>query len=565
MGYLHAEIQKLRRNAAELVFGSNKASYTELRDAIITSYLPHTTNRSKDHERRPYNEYLEQNDNYLETMLYGDVWHDLLPNERIALEHLYYEDPDLVNADTVLHAAIHEYVEARNNIGCTLPTVASQHYARHTVSWWHTAHTYNAAPRVSHRRCANKSGSPPARQRGSNREAREYERAETIKQHLKNILWEILYNSLPDKSSIVSTHPELHYDKLKRRRKAQTEMFNTLNIPTVEVHTPDYVVEPIRRDYAATPIEELLPDIAFPIEPVARGIAEEIQAINGETNAQLMGQKSVFPDTTPRTDLQEIFVQLIIKNISDTHNALEDEIDKAQEKGLTHSEIIAHIERWLEHRGKVTIPYRIEQLSFAYNARLTLIHHDTQGIREYVWHTMRDEHVRPSHAANDGKLFRMDTPPPGTGHPGEDPGCRCWAVPPEDQVAGVQLPAAIIAAALRAARKRLKDAARKVEKKVPAVKPQSPKDILAPGGKPIGKQGDRKEVRIEKGGDKGARELYEKLSKDGTPHTPKNYPGEGKKLPNGDWVGYRKSSKSGSPTVDVNVNGVDFNKVHFPK
>ncbi len=50
------------------------------------------------------------------------------------------------------------------------------------------------------------------------------------------------------------------------------------------------------------------------------------------------------------------------------------------------------------------------------------------GIEKYVWHTMDDDRVRPSHAANDGLTFRWDLKP-ATGHPGEDFGCRCWAEP----------------------------------------------------------------------------------------------------------------------------------------
>ena len=46
----------------------------------------------------------------------------------------------------------------------------------------------------------------------------------------------------------------------------------------------------------------------------------------------------------------------------------------------------------------------------------------------YIWRTRGDGKVRPSHAANDGKIFAWDDPPP-TGHPGEDYGCRCTAEP----------------------------------------------------------------------------------------------------------------------------------------
>ncbi len=44
----------------------------------------------------------------------------------------------------------------------------------------------------------------------------------------------------------------------------------------------------------------------------------------------------------------------------------------------------------------------------------------------YIWRTRGDGKVRSSHAANNGKVFSWDFPPP-TGHPGEEYGCRCWA------------------------------------------------------------------------------------------------------------------------------------------
>jgi len=46
----------------------------------------------------------------------------------------------------------------------------------------------------------------------------------------------------------------------------------------------------------------------------------------------------------------------------------------------------------------------------------------------YIWRTQGDDRVRPSHAANEGRIFAWDDPPP-TGHPGEDFGCRCTAEP----------------------------------------------------------------------------------------------------------------------------------------
>jgi hypothetical protein len=46
----------------------------------------------------------------------------------------------------------------------------------------------------------------------------------------------------------------------------------------------------------------------------------------------------------------------------------------------------------------------------------------------YIWRTRSDDKVRSSHAANNGKIFAWDNPPP-TGHPGDDFGCKCVAEP----------------------------------------------------------------------------------------------------------------------------------------
>ncbi|MDB2414379.1 phage minor head protein [Rickettsiales bacterium] len=50
------------------------------------------------------------------------------------------------------------------------------------------------------------------------------------------------------------------------------------------------------------------------------------------------------------------------------------------------------------------------------------------GSTHYIWRTQDDKKVRPSHAANDDKIFEWSKKPK-TGHPGEDFNCRCWAEP----------------------------------------------------------------------------------------------------------------------------------------
>lgn len=49
------------------------------------------------------------------------------------------------------------------------------------------------------------------------------------------------------------------------------------------------------------------------------------------------------------------------------------------------------------------------------------------GVTKYVWVTVGDDRVRPTHVANEGKTFSWDKPSPVTGHPGDDINCRCRA------------------------------------------------------------------------------------------------------------------------------------------
>ena len=59
------------------------------------------------------------------------------------------------------------------------------------------------------------------------------------------------------------------------------------------------------------------------------------------------------------------------------------------------------------------------------NGNLTRLRQQGVGVRHYIWRTSRDERVRPTHRAHEGKTFSWDKPPAGTGHPGQDYQCRC--------------------------------------------------------------------------------------------------------------------------------------------
>ena len=58
---------------------------------------------------------------------------------------------------------------------------------------------------------------------------------------------------------------------------------------------------------------------------------------------------------------------------------------------------------------------------------LTELRQREMGVERYRWSTSGDERVRPTHQSNSGRVFRWDSPPADTGHPGSDVMCRCVA------------------------------------------------------------------------------------------------------------------------------------------
>jgi hypothetical protein len=92
----------------------------------------------------------------------------------------------------------------------------------------------------------------------------------------------------------------------------------------------------------------------------------------------------------------------------------------------------------------------------------------------------------------------------------------------------------------------------------------SVEDLLMPGGVPVGRPGRQKFVRELPGGLKGAESFFDLLTKEGMPNTPPTYPGKGFDLPGGGWIGLRPASKSGEPTIDLDLSlSLPFDKLKF--
>jgi hypothetical protein len=88
-------------------------------------------------------------------------------------------------------------------------------------------------------------------------------------------------------------------------------------------------------------------------------------------------------------------------------------------------------------------------------------------------------------------------------------------------------------------------------------------DILLPGGTPLGQAGSSADIRELPGGIKDAQEMFDNLTKEATPVAKPLHPGQLFRLPGGGMVGMRPISKSGPPTIDVNIPGIPIRKIKF--
>jgi hypothetical protein len=93
--------------------------------------------------------------------------------------------------------------------------------------------------------------------------------------------------------------------------------------------------------------------------------------------------------------------------------------------------------------------------------------------------------------------------------------------------------------------------------------PPLPRDLLMPNGKPVGSEGNNPTIREVRGGQTEADRLFGDLAAGGKPiHLP-GYPGKMVDLPAGGRVGLRPKSKSGEPTIDIDIPGIPIKKIKF--
>lgn len=88
------------------------------------------------------------------------------------------------------------------------------------------------------------------------------------------------------------------------------------------------------------------------------------------------------------------------------------------------TESIMHMAELNENRAALIACDQVGKL----NSQLAQLEQMNQDVDSYIWVTMKDNRVRPTHREREGKRFYWDSPPSG-GHPGWAIRCRCSASP----------------------------------------------------------------------------------------------------------------------------------------
>ena len=119
----------------------------------------------------------------------------------------------------------------------------------------------------------------------------------------------------------------------------------------------------------------------------------------------------------------------LIKSIPEEYfKKIESVVFRNTVRGSTANSIIKEIQninKVTYNRAKLIARDQTSKLNSVLNEK----RQSSLGVEEYIWRTSGDERVRDSHKSKNGKIFRWDSPPKDTGHPGQDIQCRCVAQP----------------------------------------------------------------------------------------------------------------------------------------
>lgn len=119
--------------------------------------------------------------------------------------------------------------------------------------------------------------------------------------------------------------------------------------------------------------------------------------------------------------------RLITNLAQDIHDRIERETLGAIFEGRSNADIAKSLQD-IDGIGRRRATLIARDQASKLNAAMNEFRQRQVGVTHYKWRTILDGRERPSHHANNGKVFSWDRPPANTGHPGHDINCRCRAL-----------------------------------------------------------------------------------------------------------------------------------------
>lgn len=197
----------------------------------------------------------------------------------------------------------------------------------------------------------------------------------------------------------------------------------------------DDVVDSIRRAMSTGRLKFLQQFSEKEIENIVKKNADAINSFNAKDFDRIFGKVLNIPLIRSEAYLQTVTKGFITNNVSlittiaeEHFNRVEQTVMAAVQKGTLTRDLKEQIQtKYGVTESRAALIARDQTAKF--NGNLTQLRQTEVGVTKYEWSTSGDERVRPTHAANEGKIFSWDDPPAETGHPGEDYQCRCVAIP----------------------------------------------------------------------------------------------------------------------------------------
>ena len=123
----------------------------------------------------------------------------------------------------------------------------------------------------------------------------------------------------------------------------------------------------------------------------------------------------------------EEFNRLITNLAQDIHDRIERETLGSIFEGRSNANIAKSLQE-IDGIGRTRARLIARDQASKLNGAMNQFRQEQAGITHYRWKTILDGRERPTHHANNDKVFAWDRPSPITGHPGHDINCRCRAL-----------------------------------------------------------------------------------------------------------------------------------------